>query len=132
MASSSAGERARDELGFLTLQFVLAVGLSLVLLTMIANLIVFEYGRGVVHAAVDEGVRVASRAGADVAECQRRATDALDDLLGGDLRANVEVTCQASTDRIGATASATFPAWLPVLPDWSFTASAVAVREHDP
>jgi len=58
--------RAPDRAGgFVTTQFVLAVALSLVLFVMLCNVIVYQYARGVVRAALDEGVRTASRAGGD-------------------------------------------------------------------
>ena len=53
-----------DDAGFVTVQFTAAVAFSMVVLVMLANLIVYQYGRGVVRAAVDEAVRAGSRAGA--------------------------------------------------------------------
>ena len=120
--------------GFLTVQFVAAVGLSLLLLVMLANVIVVQYGGGVVRAAVDEGVRRGSRAGpAAVAECQERAAAVVADLLGGGMGVGVApITCADLGDRVTAETAASFPAWLPGLPDWSLTARAVAVREEEP
>lgn len=114
--------------GFVTVQFALAVGLSLVLVTMVANLIVLQYGRGVVRAALDEGVRAASRVDADPAACIERAEGVLDDLLGGDLRAGVALRCDGAT----AVADVTFAAWLPGMPAWTFTLAADAVAEEAP
>ena len=51
--------------GMATVQYVVTAGLSLLLFVAFANLIVFQYGRGVVRAALDEGVR----AGAPLARC---------------------------------------------------------------
>lgn len=118
--------------GFVTVQFVAAVGLSLVLLTMLANLVVFQYGRGVVRAALDEGVRTASRAGAPTAECHRRAGAVLDDLLGGAMGRDVTVDCRLAGPMVVADAQVTFRGWLPTVPDWTFTATATAVREQAP
>lgn len=116
----------------MTAQFLLAVGLSLLLLATLANLLVFSYARGVVRAALDEGVRAGSRADASAAECHARAAQVLGDLLAGRLGDGVALQCARSGDRITASASATFPAWAPLVPDWSFTTSASAVAERQP
>ena len=45
---------SRDERGFLTVQYVLAVGLSFILLVLVANLLVDLYARAAVRdAALD-------------------------------------------------------------------------------
>lgn len=124
--------RAADEDGFLTVQFVAATGLSLLVLVMVANLIVFQYGRGVVRAALDEAVRTGSRATADVEQCLRRADDAIGDLLGGTLGDGVAVRCEQSLGRVTATAEVHFAGWLPFVPDWDFEVAAVAVQETAP
>ena len=49
--ASVGGDTAASERGTATPQFVLAAGLSLLLFVAFANLIVFQYGRGVVRAA---------------------------------------------------------------------------------
>lgn len=129
MPSSSGGDRAE---GSVTIQFVWAVGLTLVLLTVVANLVAFQYGRGVVRAALDEAVRAGSRATATEATCTERAAAALRDLLGGAMGDEVTVACADRGDRVVADATATFRGWLPLVPDWTFTAGATAVKERDP
>ena len=71
--------------GFVTAQFVVVVALSLLFFTMMANVIVFMYGRGVVRAALEEGVRAGSPARASAATCQRAARETMRSLLGGSL-----------------------------------------------
>lgn len=131
-AESAASRRARAEDGFLTPQFVVAVALSLVLLTTIANLILFQYGRGVVRAAVDEGVRRASRVEIPVAECEHRANEVVRDLLGGAMGAGVTLRCSDAGDVVVAEAVVTFEGWAPLVPDWTFSARGTAVREQAP
>jgi hypothetical protein len=63
--------------GFVTAQFVVVVGLSLLFFTMMANVIVFMYGRGVVRAALEEGVRAASPAAATSVICQREVDETM-------------------------------------------------------
>ncbi|CAN5509584.1 hypothetical protein BH23ACT7_BH23ACT7_12650 [soil metagenome] len=124
----------RDEDGFLTPQFVVAVGLSLILLVLLANLIVMQYGRGVVRAALDEGARRGSRVSADPAgECAARARDVLADLLDGPMGLGVApIACTDTGDRLVARTTVTFLGWLPGAPDWSFDAEASAVKERAP
>lgn len=117
------------ESGFLTVQFVLAVGLSLLLLALGANLIAWQYGRGVVRAALDEGARAGARMPVDVVVCEERAAATLGDLLGGTMGDGVELRCRLDGDRVVAEADVTFAPWVAPVPHWSFTARAVAVAE---
>lgn len=136
--TSSASERAKagsgsfSEAGFTSVQSVAVMAMSLLALLALANFVVFQYGRGAVRAALDEAVRVGSRASASVAECEARAEDVLDDLLGGAMGAGVSVTCQDTGQLIEARATATFSGWIPPVPDWTFTVAAAAVHERAP
>jgi hypothetical protein len=123
--------RAGDQ-GFLTIQYTLAVGLSLLLLVQVANLLVVAYGRGAVRAALDEGVRAAAVAG-DPGQCHARAEAVLGDLLAGAMRAGVgPIACTVGTDRVRARVDTILAAWIPGLPAHAFTTEAVAVREPVP
>lgn len=116
--------------GFVTVQFVAAVALSLVLLVMVTNVLVLSYARGVVRAALDEGVRAGARAPASERECEDRAAAVLDDLLGGAMRSEVgAVVCVDDGEQVHAQVRATFRAWLPVLPHWQIDTRAVAIKE---
>lgn len=126
------GCRDAPEAGFLTVQFVAAVGLSLVMFTALVNLVAFQYGRGVVRAALDEGVRAGSRATASDLECLQRIRSTLSDLLGGAMGAGVRVDCRQDGEQVVASASATFRGWLPLVPDWRFGLLASARRERAP
>lgn len=116
----------------MTIQYVWGVALSLVFLVVVANLVAFQYGRGVVRGALDEGVRAGSRATATVAECQGRAHQVLDQLLGGTLGNDVSVACTDLGDRVVASAEGRFPAWIAVVPDHRFRVQAEAVKEQAP
>lgn len=118
----------RAETGFLTVQFVAAVGLSLVLFTVLANLVVYGYARGVVRAALDEGVRSASRVDGDAATCQARAEAVLADLLGGPMGDGVTLRCEGRR----AVADVTLQPWVPGVPAWRFSLAADAVAEEAP
>jgi hypothetical protein len=127
---------ARDERGFVTLQFTLAVAFSLVLFAMLTNALVFAYGRGVVRAALDEGVRAASAAGGHPGQCVARATAVVSDLLGGKMGGGVGAiscaTVEGEPPRMTAVVSTTFEAWVPGVPAYTFVTEAAAVLEVEP
>lgn len=127
--TSTPAPTDRDD-GSVTIQYVWAVAVSLAFLVLLANLIAFQYGRGVVRGALDEGVRAGSRAAVPAAECRARARHVLDQLLAGPLGEHVVVACRDRGDRVVATADGTFRAWVGVLPDHRFHAEAVAVKEQ--
>ena len=58
------GAARPDERGFTTIQYVIAVAWSLVLLVLVANLLVDLYARGAVRDALDDGVRAGAPAAA--------------------------------------------------------------------
>jgi hypothetical protein len=124
-------DRATQD-GFVSIQFVAAAGLCLVVLALVANMIVFQYARGVVRAALDEGVRAGSRADASVSHCLERIEEVLADLLGGELGRDVAVTCGVAGGRMVAAAEATFRAWIPGVPDWDLRLEASSVKEAEP
>lgn len=130
------GERPhrRSEAGFATAQCVAVMAFSLLTLVLLVNFVAFQYGRGVVRAALDEGARAGSRVAASEAECEARARQVLSDLLGGPMGdvARNTVDCQLADGRVTAQASAKFAAWIDPVPTWSFTVSAVAVQEVAP
>jgi hypothetical protein len=126
----------RDEQGFVTVQVITAVAFSLVLFALLTNVIVFAYGRGVVRAALDEGVRAASAAGGEPAQCVARASAVLGDLLGGQMGGGVgPISCSpvdGEPPMMTAVASTTFEAWFPGVPAYTFTTRAAAVLEVEP
>ncbi len=125
--------RADGSGGFLTIQYVLAVGLSLVLLAQIMNLLVVGYGRGAVRAALDEGVRAASVAQGDAGQCLARSEAVLRDLLGGTMGEGVgPIGCVVTEDRVRAEVDAVFAAWLPGVPAYGFSVRAEILKEAAP
>jgi hypothetical protein len=81
---------------------------------------------------VDEAVRAGARVDASAAHCAARADDVLDGLLGRHLRSGVHVTCAEGFGAVTARADVRLPAWLAVIPDWSFTVVGTAVKEGAP
>ena len=121
----------RSDGGFVTIQYVLAVGLSFVLLVLIGNLLVDLYARAAVRDALDEGTHAAIAAGAPPGACAQRAREAVDGLLRGPIGRDVEIRCAVGATAVTATADVRLGSWLPlIVPDWRFTVRAVAEREQ--
>lgn len=126
MTQRSALEARRGEQGFATVQYVLAVGFSMVLLVLVANLLVDLYARGAVRDALDEGVRAAVVTPGTEA-CVERVEATLRTLLRGRMARDIDIMCERSGDGwIRTEARVRLRSWLPGLPDWRFTLRAVA------
>ncbi|MDH3540703.1 MAG: hypothetical protein OEP52_11940 [Acidimicrobiia bacterium] len=125
------GTREGDD-GYVTVQFVVAVAFSLVLLVLIANIIVVQYARGVVRAAAEEGAQAGSRLSATSLECEDRADEVLASLLGGAMGAGVTVSCTVGPTGVAATVQYTFTPWLPLIPAWTGSQASFAVKESPP
>jgi hypothetical protein len=116
-----------------TIQYVAATALSLVVFVGLANFVVDLYARGVARSMVDEAARAGAPIDASPAECEARAHDVVDNLLGGKLRRSVSVTCSERAGTVRARARVRLEGWLPgVVPDWSFTLVGSAVKEREP
>ena len=124
----------RGEGAFATVQYLVALSFSLAALVGLLNFVVFQYGRGAVRAALDEGTRAGSRVSASVEECEERAGRVLDDLLGGAMKVGVDpIVCSVTGDRVTAQTSVEFEPWfMRSFGGWQFTVSAVAVKEQAP
>jgi hypothetical protein len=119
---------AHTDGGFTTIQYVIAVAWSLVLLVLIANLLVDLYARGAVRDALDDGVRAAAPAGASVLACEQRAHEVVTGLVRGPLLQTV-LHCRVDGAFVVADAQVTLRSWLPMLiPDWHMHLRAEALR----
>lgn len=130
----------RDERGLSSIAFIAAAGIALVTMVMFVNFIVFFYARGVVRAALDEGVRAGSRVDANEAVCDAEIRDVMDDGLGGELEAGVSIEpCQVLPNgRMTVVARVSWQWWLPVLDAdpgdmaWEFDLQASSFKERAP
>ena len=121
--------RRSGDSGFVTMQYVIAVAWSLVLLVLVANFLVDLYARGAVRDALDDGVRAAAPSSKPGAACERRAQDVITGLVRGPL-VTARVHCEATGGYVTAEAQVSLRSWLPMLvPDWRMTLHAVAQRE---
>jgi hypothetical protein len=117
-----------DGATFVTL--VVASGIVLLLLAGVVQVIVFQYGKGTVRAALDEAVRSGARSTSSVDVCQARAANVLHDLLGGPMGNGVSVTCTDLGDRIAVTARVHFQGWFGSFTDYHTTLTASAAKEN--
>jgi hypothetical protein len=127
--------RARSRLpsaadGFTTIQYVIAVAWSLVLLVLVANLLVDLYARGVVRDALDDGVRAGAPVGSSAAMCEARAREVVTGLVRGPLL-ETHVRCEYAGAFVIADAQVRLRSWLPMLiPDWHMQLHAEALRNE--
>lgn len=126
MDQRSADRRVGDQ-GVSSVQFVLASALALILFVALVNLVVFQYGRGALRSALEQGVRAGSVGG--VAACEETANAVVADLLGGTMSDGLVVTCTASGSGVEALGTATFQSWTPLMPDLELDLVANAIAE---
>jgi hypothetical protein len=131
MTAAPRTRRERDERGFATVQYVLAVGFSFLMLVVVANLLVDLYARAAVRDALEEGTRAAVPIDASSTACAEHARTVLAGLLRGPIGRDIVVHCRPTPGTIAATADVRLASWLPgLVPDWTFTVRAFAVRER--
>jgi hypothetical protein len=117
------------ERGFTTIQYVIAVAWSMVLLVLVANLVVDLYARGAVRDALDDGVHAGAAAVSPANACEARAHDVVSGLVRGPLL-RAEVRCREEGAFVVADANVSLESWLPMLvPDWHLKLHALALRE---
>lgn len=120
----------RGEEGVSSVATVLVMALVLVFFVNLAQLVVWQYGRGSVRAAVDEAARAGAGTAGGLDACEERAAAVLHDLLGGSMGNDVRVTCRDNgAGEMVAEATVVFRSWMPPVPDWSFTSVASAPFE---
>ena len=127
----------REESGFVSIEMVVAFAFSLLLLTALTNLILVQYGRGILRAAVDESARAGARVVDNdtanvnaIAKCKQRQDDVLKGL--GKLASVNSSSCNVVGGQVQSTVSITFDAWLPGIPNFNDSAEAVSVKEQAP
>jgi hypothetical protein len=122
--------------GMTTIEYVVASALSLLLLVVMVNVILVLYARGVVHSALDEGVRAGAPSRlspvASVAACNAKAHEVIDGLLSGSLGAKIRIDCALNGDGVvTAHAVAEFDPWIPgTMPTWTFEPRASARKDE--
>ena len=123
---------AGDERGIAAAELAVGLIIALFAFATLLNGAFVVYGKGVVRAALHEGVRAGSTAPAGSAECNERIRAALDGMLGPHYRSGVQFSCTATDTRVVATADAHLRAFVPGVPDVSLQLSASALKEQAP
>jgi hypothetical protein len=129
VAEGTRIRRCSGDRGATFIALVAATGVALVIVVGIIQVIVFQYGKGTVRAALDEAARAGARSGPRVATCQERAADVLGDLLAGSLGDGVDVSCADDGERIVVTATVHFDGWFGPLTDYDAVLTASAAKE---
>jgi Flp pilus assembly protein TadG len=122
-----AADKAKADRGVSSIQFVLAAALALLLFLALANLVVVQYGKGAVRSALEQGARAGTTAGPS--RCEDIATGVVQDLLGGRMSDDLELSCVESGGAMVASASVSFESWTPLTPDFELSLTARAVVE---
>jgi hypothetical protein len=132
MSDGRRAGRFEVEDGSAVLPYLVAVVFTLMFFVLLIQFVVWQYGKGVVRDALDEGARAGAPATAGPAECEARAQDVLAALLGGRMGSKVRVRCEETPTEVLARADVTFSAWINPTPDWSFRVTASAAKEWLP
>jgi hypothetical protein len=115
--------------GVTSVQFLLAGALGLIVFLALANLVVVQYGRGVVRSAVEQGARVGAVTGSQE-RCQARVDEVLGQLMGGRMGDRVSVVCVLGPAGVVVSARAVFATWTPMTPDYQFEMTSRATLEN--
>lgn len=108
--------------------FVVTLAAVLILLAaflMATNLVVDQYGQGVVRTAVDEGAQAGALIGTPegaIAACRAKEGEVMGGLLAGELGRHLNLSCSVQGEFVTASAVGELPGWLPPVP-------AVGVRQ---
>ena len=124
-------DRELTDRGVSSVQFLLAAGMALVLFVALANLVVVQYGRGVVRSALEQGGRAGALTG-DPVLCEAVAQDVASQLLGGRMSDDLVVACEVEGELMVASGSGVFESWTPLGPDYSFSIASTTALEPDP
>lgn len=120
--------RCGGERGVATVSVAFAAGLVLLVVVQIVNVMVFQFGLGVVRAGLDEGARAGALTG-DVQVCEQRANATVNDLAAG-MAAGVTITCTVDGPSMTATARVAWDGWLAGVANHNSTITASAALEN--
>jgi hypothetical protein len=120
-----------DQRGMVSVEFALASGFALILFVLALNLVVDLYAVGAVRDALDEGARAGAPIGATAADCERRATTVVAELMPGPLGDRVAIDCVVVNGTVVARASGRLRSWVPgLIPHHDLDERAFAIKER--
>lgn len=125
----------RSEEGSAAVVTTFAVLMALAAFLMAVNLVVDQYGQGVLRTAVDEAARSGSLQGAPggaQSACVAKEAEVMSGLLSGPFAAHVHLGCSVEAGEVVATADGSLPGWLPPVPAVRVHVLGTSVLENDP
>src|SRR4051794_12905008 len=117
----AAGLQRDRERGFISVEFIYLVALSLFFFMYMVNILLWQFAKGVVREATAEGVRVAASVGNTAGPCEQRANQILNGL--GQIATERSTHCRMDTapngdHRVIATAHVKVNSWIPMVHDF--------------
>ena len=129
------GIRGAAERGDSFVVTLVAVVVLLACFLMATNLVVDQYGEGVIRTAVDEGAQAGALTGsADgaIAACRAKEGEVMGGLLAGQLGRHLTLSCSVQGEFVSATAVGELPGWLPPVPSVDVRQLGVSRLEASP
>jgi hypothetical protein len=109
---------------------------TLIVFLVALNLILDQYGQGVMRTAVDQGARAGSTQtavpGEAVAACETKAAEVMHGLLAGPFGRDITISCAVTGDQVRAVASGSLPGWLRIIPADTLHVIGTAHLERNP
>lgn len=110
-----------------TVEYVAAAGLGMLLFAVVANLLVWQFQRGVAQLAADQGARAASVRGGTVNDCRRAMQHVLRSWPQS--APTPQPSCRLRGRTIEATVRIRLSGWLPLVADHQVSVTSVAAQE---
>ena len=111
------------------------MAITLVVFLAAINLIVDQYGQGVVRTAVDEAARAGSLQGAPGGPsppAKTKADEVMAGLLSGPFGRHITISCAVDGGQVVAVATGALPGWLRVIPADTLRIVGTAHLENNP
>lgn len=105
--------RGRGAEGFVSVQYVAAGAVALLVFAVCANLLVQSFTVAVVRDALDSGVRAGTVSAAGARDCEARAGDVLRGLLTRSVTRRVTLHCRRVDGWVTAQARVRLRSWVP-------------------
>ncbi|HET9059833.1 MAG TPA: hypothetical protein VFN61_07920 [Acidimicrobiales bacterium] len=90
------------------------------------NLVLDEYAKGAIRAAIEQGARAGASWGGTPLQCEATANKALGSLLRGPFGDQVHIVCLVGPGDVSARAYGRLPSLLPVVPSLQVEMTAIA------
>ncbi len=107
--------KERDERGTILVEFMLVMGLGMILFVAFANLAVDSVLKGIAHSAVDQGVRAGARVDVDsTSTCESRVRQVMNN-FPGEASTGASLSCGDDGDVVTARITMSLPSFVPMV-----------------